>query len=142
MAIRNDLMQRATTNQRFGKSEKLCSRKIIGSLIESGTSIYTSLFRIIFLINPAPLPAPVQIAFSVPKRGFRHAVARNLLKRRMREAYRKNKTPLWEKLENLQSTMAVMIVYRQNVLADFNAVETAMTDAINKLTVATGKNAL
>jgi ribonuclease P protein component len=140
MAIRNDLMQRATTNQRFGKSEKLCSRKIIGTLIESGTSIYTSLFRIIFLINPAPLPAHVQIAFSVPKRGFRHAVARNLLKRRMREAYRKNKTPLCEKLENQQSTMAVMIVYRQNVLADFNAVEAAMTDAINKLTVAAGKN--
>ena len=53
---------------------------------------------------PLLLPSPAQVAFSVSKRGFRLAVTRNLIKRRMREAYRKNKYILYEYLasENIR----------------------------------------
>ena len=47
---------------------------------------------------PLNIPYPAQVAFSVSKRGFRLAVTRNLIKRRMREAYRKNKYLLYEYL--------------------------------------------
>ena len=54
---------------------------------------------------------PAQIAFSVSKRGFRLAVTRNLIKRRMREAYRKNKYLLYEFLasENKQIVLIVIV---------------------------------
>ena len=44
-----------------------------------------------------PNYATTQFAFSVPKRLFKRAVDRNLLKRRMREVYRINKQYLQEK---------------------------------------------
>ena len=42
--------------------------------------------------------APVSILISVPKKRFKRAVKRNLVKRRVREAYRKNKQLLTDAL--------------------------------------------
>ena len=127
-------MQTVIINQRFSKAERLCSKKIIEAVIEQGDSLYSHLFRAIFLVNPShPMPSPAQVAFSVPKRGFRHAVSRNLLKRRMREAYRKNKHLLYQSLAEKESTMAMIIVYRQNTIADYTAIEAATIDLVKKL---------
>ena len=80
-----------TRRETFEKSERLCSTKIISGLFENGNIFYTPLFKVVWSISPVIIPYPAQIAFSVSKRGFRLAVTRNLIKRRMREAYRKNK---------------------------------------------------
>ena len=82
-----------TRRETFEKSERLCSTKIISGLFENGNIFYTSLFKVVWNKSPVTLPLPAQVAFSVSKRGFRLAVTRNLIKRRMREAYRKNKYP-------------------------------------------------
>jgi ribonuclease P protein component len=122
----------------FDKSERLCSTKIISGLFENGNIFHSSLFKVVWKRSPVPLPAPVQVVFSVSKRGFRRAVTRNLIKRRMREAYRKNKQTLYDHLakEDIQITLAVIL--RGNIVPDYLTVEKSITQVINKLIFLTG----
>ena len=87
----------------------------------------------VFLKNPAQLPFPAQVAFSVSKKGFKKAVTRNLLKRRMREAYRKNKYLLYNRLQLAGACIAFIIVYRQNSVASYPEIEKAMVETIERL---------
>lgn len=84
----------------FQKEERLCSRKDIELLFRQGSSFFLYPFRIVFLSRPVSNDDkfPVSVLFSVPKRKFPSAVARNLLKRRMREAYRFHKPSLYAHL--------------------------------------------
>jgi RNase P protein component len=122
-----------TGNEKFKKSERLCSQKIIASLINEGDVFFTPLFKVVWLKCLAQLPSPAQVAFSVPKKGFRSAVTRNLLKRRMREAYRKNKYLLYGQLQQAGICIAVIISFRQNSVADYTEIEKAMIEAIGRL---------
>jgi ribonuclease P protein component len=125
-----------TGSEKFKKTERLCSQKIIASLINEGDAFFTPLFKVVWLKCLTQLPSPAQVAFSVPKKGFRSAVTRNLLKRRMREAYRKNKYLLYDQLHQSGICIAVIISFRQNSVAGYPEIEKAMIEAIERLTAA------
>lgn len=78
-------------NQRLYKTERLKSRKAIESLFAKGEKISSFPVKLIYQINYNPITIAHQVGFSVPKRTVKKAVHRNKIKRRMREAYRKNK---------------------------------------------------
>ncbi len=123
----------STGRETFHKSERLCSQKIISALFENGNIIYTSLFKLIWLISPLNLPSPAQAAFSVSKKSFRKAVTRNLIRRRMREAYRKIKFNLYSLLETEHIRITFVIIFRGNTVVDFSVVDNAMKEVIGKL---------
>lgn len=102
----------------FSRHERLKSRKLIGRLFKEGHSYVAYPLRVLWL--PADemaqaaagfSDAPAQLAISVPKRAFKTAVERNRLKRRIREAYRLNKTAWYEKLNAGDQRIALMLVY-------------------------------
>ncbi len=77
--------------EKFTKEERLCSRKSLDALFNNGSSFLLYPFRVSYLFAESISPAPVQIVINVSKKRYKRAVDRNLLKRRMREAYRIHK---------------------------------------------------
>jgi ribonuclease P protein component len=75
----------------FKKEERLCNKKLIDELFHSGSSFLCYPFKASWQFIDAPQSFPVQVLFAVSKKRFKRAVDRNLIKRRMREAYRLNK---------------------------------------------------
>jgi ribonuclease P protein component len=121
------------TRETFGKSERLCSFKVINTLFETGNVFYNSLFKVVWSSGSEDLPAPAQVAMSVSKRGFKLAVTRNLIKRRMREAYRRNKQVLYEHLYANNNKLVFVIILRGTVVPDYLTIEKSIRDVIKKL---------
>jgi len=76
----------------------------------------------------------VQVMLSVPKRRFRRAVHRNLLKRRMRECYRLQKNKLlYPAFEGKPYGLAIAIQYVSNKPLDFSVLRDRMAAVLEKL---------
>lgn len=119
--------------QTFGKNEKLCRLKLIDEIFEKGSVFYTPLFKVAWMISSFSLPSPVQVAVSVPKKNFKLAVTRNLIKRRIREAYRRQKHLLHSSLAEKNIQIAFIIIYRDSTSADYNVIERSVGEVVEKL---------
>lgn len=75
----------------FPKEEKLTSEKLIKELFEKGSSFYLYPFKVFYMPHPDQELRSHQVLVTVSRRLFSRAVDRNLIKRRLREAYRLNK---------------------------------------------------
>lgn len=127
----------STTRETFDKSERLCSRKVIGELFETGKIFHNSLFKVVWTKGQYSFPFPSQVAFSVAKKGFKLAVSRNLIKRRMREAYRKNKAQLYDHLLSQNIQIVFIVIVKGKEIPDYKTVEKGMTDVFRRLITAT-----
>jgi ribonuclease P protein component len=73
------------------------------------------------------------MAVSVPKRLFKKAVDRNLLKRRIREAYRLNKPKLYALVRKSEKKLHLVIQYQQKEITSFSVIEAGLLKGLMKL---------
>lgn len=118
----------------FSKEERLCSVKLIDKLFHNGSSFLLHPFRIVWLPEPISNENPVQVLISVPKKKFKRAVDRNLLKRRIREIYRLQKFEhLYPFLTEHSLTLILGISYIGNEIGEYAFMEKKFNAAILKL---------
>ncbi|HRH11459.1 MAG TPA: ribonuclease P protein component [Bacteroidia bacterium] len=120
-------------NQSFKKQERLCSRKQTEFLFTKGKHRTLQPLRFTWIVSTVPQEFPVKVMFVVPKKLFKRAHDRNLLKRRMREAYRKNKTLLYERLIAHEKKGLLAFVYVGKSSEDYAVIEKTIVSCLEKI---------
>ncbi len=116
------------------KAERLKSRKLIGAIFRSGRSVGAFPLRAVFLpLLLADAPFPAQVSISVPKKRFKSAVERNLLRRRLREAWRLNAPDFYEKLAAADRRVAVMVIFVGQEAVEFSEMQKGVKKLCRKI---------
>ncbi|MGC1630731.1 MAG: ribonuclease P protein component [Gelidibacter sp.] len=110
-------------DQSFKKIEKLKSQKLIEKLFSEGKSVAVYPLRLVYLKTSFDDAVQIKTGVSVSKRNFKTAVARNRIKRLMREAYRLNKAKYFD---NIPDQYAFMILYIGKTGTDFQTISKKM----------------
>jgi len=116
----------------FKKGERLAGKKEISALFLSGRGVTFPPFRFLYLPASGG-PYPARTAIAVPKRLYRRAVDRNLLKRRIREAYRLMKPAIYRQLNEKGMKIHLVIQYRHESLLPFEPLKEALQKGIEQL---------
>lgn len=113
---------------RFPKKEKLTGKKNIEGLFENGSSFYLHPLLMKYAKEHDPAINCHRLLFTVSKRNFKSAVKRNLIKRRLREAYRLNRSIL--------SSMAfyqIAFVYLGKSIVPYQEMEDKLKSLLQRL---------
>ncbi len=108
------------------KSERLCSLGALRRLFDEGRSGFVYPFRYTYLTEESTSPN-VEVLFSVPKRNHKRANKRNLLKRRMREAYRLNNSELKSLCQSRGVAFDIAFIYSSKEVLPSNTIAHAIT---------------
>ncbi|MBL7861045.1 MAG: ribonuclease P protein component [Cyclobacteriaceae bacterium] len=114
----------------LSKAERLSKEKLIKELFDKGSSFYLYPFKILYLANPDKRSAAVnQLLITVSSRQFKRAVDRNLIKRRIREAYRLQK----EMIRDLPQKGIFSIIYTAKEILPFAQIRSKVFLVLEKI---------
>lgn len=113
---------------KFPKTERLHSRKLIKELFDKGSSFFLYPFKVICL--PYASIETNQVLISVSKKKINKAAHRNLVKRRIKEAYRFNKHIL---KANKQHKQLIAFVYVSSESMGFDEIQTKIRKCLNRI---------
>ena len=124
----------------FTKEERLCNKKLIDQLFHSGSSFLCYPFKVSWAIIAEPQVFPAQVLFSVSKRRYKKAVDRNLIKRRIREAYRLHKQEcLYSFLSNADKNIVFSIGFIGKEIAPYDFIEKKLLKLLTQLSAQVAK---
>ncbi|MFZ9236575.1 MAG: ribonuclease P protein component [Algoriphagus sp.] len=116
------------------KSERLHAEKSIKELFEKGSSFFLYPFKVMFWVGEGLEESPNQVLFSVSKKKIKKATGRNYIKRRLKEAYRLNKSLL------PPSGLLLGFVFVGEAKMSFGELEPKMKQVLQKLPNELSKN--
>ena len=109
--------------QTFLKNERLCGKTTIDNLFTNGSSIKDSSFRLVWNTEEFDNDIVAQTLIVVSKKYIKNAANRNVLKRRMREAFRIYKSGLYTKIKSKKQQLAIAIIYQEQEMLPYKVIE-------------------
>ena len=120
--------------QGLPKYERICKENDIKALFDKGVGVSVYPFRVIYLFrHDESRPVTVRVLVSVSKKRFHHAIKRNRVKRLMREAWRKNKAPLYEICQRDNISADVALVYTATVIHSYEEMMKKTRKAVQEI---------
>lgn len=123
-------------NYRLPKSDRLYADKLIKELFNEGSSFFLYPFKVLFYVKGQSDNGTGQVLFSVSKKKIKKAVGRNLVRRRIKEAYRLNKSLL--ELQGKQ--ISIGLIYVSSDLMEFAEIQPKMISILKKLSQILSQN--
>ena len=117
----------------FPKKQKLCGEKVIERLFANGKSISEKPFRAIWNFEKNNDQVCVKSLIVVSKKRLKLAVERNVVKRRIKEAYRLQKKQLECFLESTNQQLNLAIIYQQEEILDYKTLEEKINLLLSRL---------
>jgi ribonuclease P protein component len=117
----------------FPKKQKLCGEKVIERLFANGKSISEKPFRAIWNFEKNNDQVCVKSLIVVSKKRLKLAVERNVVKRRIKEAYRLQKKKLECFLESTSQQLNLAIIYQEEEILDYKTLEEKINLLLSRL---------
>jgi ribonuclease P protein component len=119
---------------KFKKEERLCNKRLIDGLFHNGSSFLCYPFKVSWAAAPEGQTVTAQVLFAVAKKRYKRAVDRNLIKRRMREAYRLAKQDhLYHHLIAVNKPIILSIGYIGKEIEEYAMMEKKMQKALAQI---------
>lgn len=114
------------------KHNRLYSEKEIGNLFAEGSSHFIYPIKVLFLTESSN-EADYKVLVTVSKRNLKRAVQRNIVKRRIKEAFRLNSSPLRKSLEEKKLSVSLAFIYVSSNIISYNEIEERVIKQIKHL---------
>lgn len=108
------------------KKERLCGKTSIGKLLAKGRHGNVPGLRFLYITGTGNQENRIMV--SVPKKMFKRAVKRNLLKRRIRESWRKQKHSL-----ALNGGTDILFIYPSKEILSYEEIYSSVGNIIEKI---------
>ena len=107
----------------FPKKQKLCNETAIKEMFSNGNSFVIHTIRLVWKEQVNSDDVAIKSIIVVPKKQLKLAADRNIVRRRMKEAYRLNKSTIENSLKNKGKQFNIAIVYQNDKRLSYKVIE-------------------